>query len=188
MLAKIGLGVLALIAVLLVVIATRPASFRIQRSATIAAPAATVFAHLEDFHRWAAWNPFEKGDTQMKLTYDGAGGVGSSYHYVSPNAGEGRMTFTELRPAERVGVRAEFIKPFAATNDIEFTLKPGANGVTVTWAMSGNNSFMGKAFSLMMNMDRMIGGQFEKGLADLKALSEREARQASAAAQPVPAG
>ena len=187
MLAKIGLGLIALVAVLLVVIATRPAAFRIQRTATIAAPAGVVYAQLDDFHRWARWNPFEKGDTEMRKTYAGQGGVGASYHYVSPSAGEGRMTFTELAPGERVAVRAEFIKPFAATHQVEFTLRPAPGGVSVTWAMSGNNNFLGKAFSLFVNMDRMVGGQFEKGLADLKGLSEAEARQV-AAAQPVAAG
>jgi uncharacterized protein YndB with AHSA1/START domain len=181
MLVKIGVGVLALVAVLLVVIATRPAAFRIERSATIAAPPEVVYAHIDDFHRWDRWNPFEKGDTEMKKTYEGAGGVGASYHYVSPSAGEGRMTFTALQPHERVGIRAEFIKPFAATNQVEFTLRPAAGGVTVTWAMSGSNNFLGKAFSLFMNMDRMVGGQFEKGLADLKGLSEAEAKNAATA-------
>ena len=180
MLVKIGVGVLALVAVLLVVIATRPAAFRIERSAIIAAPPEVVYAHIADFHRWDRWNPFEKGDTEMKKTYAGAGGVGASYHYVSPSAGEGRMTFTALQPQERVGIRAEFIKPFAATNQVEFTLRPAAEGVTVTWAMSGRNPFLGKAVSLFVNMDRMVGGQFDKGLADLKRLSEAEAKNAAA--------
>ncbi|HEV7586673.1 MAG TPA: SRPBCC family protein [Longimicrobium sp.] len=176
MLKKIGLGVLALIAVLLVVIATRPAAFRIERSATIAAPAEVVYAQIGDFHRWDRWNPFEKGDTAMRKTYEGTpAGVGASYHYVSPSAGEGRMTLTALRPHERIDIRAEFIKPFAATNQVEFTLKPAPRGVTVTWAMSGRNPFLGKAISLFVNMDRMVGGQFEQGLADLKRLSEAEA-------------
>ena len=177
MLAKIGLGVLVLVAVLLVVIATRPAAFRIERSATIAAPAEVVYAQIGDLHRWERWNPFEKGDASMRKTFEGSpAGVGSAYHYVSDHAGEGRMTLTDLRPNQRVGVRAQFIKPMAATNDIEFTLKPAAGGVTVTWAMSGRNPFLGKAVSLFVNMDRMVGGQFEKGLADLKQVSEAEAR------------
>lgn len=180
MLVKIGLGVLALVAVLVVVIATRPAAFRIERSATIAAPAEVVFAQIGDFHRWDRWNPFEKGDTAMKKTFEGTpAGVGAAYHYVSPSAGEGRMTFTEVRPHERIGIRAEFIKPFAATNDVEFTLKPAPRGVTVTWAMSGRNPFLGKAISLFVNMDRMVGGQFEHGLADLKRISEAEAAAAA---------
>ena len=181
MLAKIGLGVIALVAVLLVVIATRPADFRIERSATIAAPPEVVFAQIGDLHRWERWNPFEKGDASMRKTFEGSpAGVGSAYHYVSDNAGEGRMTLTDLQPHQRIGVRAEFIKPFAATNQVEFTLKPVPQGVTVTWAMSGRNPFLGKAISLFVNMDRMVGGQFEQGLADLKRLSEAEARSATA--------
>jgi hypothetical protein len=177
MLVKIAIALAALIAVLLVVIATRPAAFRIERSATIAAPAEVVFAQIEDFRRWDRWNPFEKGDTQLTRTFAGTPAeVGASYHYLSPTAGEGRMTLTDLRPHERVGIRAEFIKPFAATNAVEFTLRPAPRGVTVTWAMSGRNPFLGKAISLFLNMDRMVGGQFEKGLADLARLSEDEAR------------
>jgi uncharacterized protein YndB with AHSA1/START domain len=180
MLAKIGLGAVALIAILLVVIATRPAAFRIERSATIAAPAEVVFAQIEDLPRWERWNPFEKGDASMRKTFEGTPGVGSAYHYVSDHSGEGRMTLTALQPNRRVGVRAEFIKPMAATNDVEFTLRPAAGGVTVTWAMSGRNPFLGKAISLFINMDRMVGGQFEQGLADLKRLSEAEAHTAVA--------
>lgn len=181
MLAKIGLGALALVAILLVVIATRPAAFRIERSATIAAPAEVVFAQIEDLHRWERWNPFEKGDASMRKTFEGSpAGIGSAYHYVSDHSGEGRMTLTDLQPNRRVGVRAEFIKPLAATNDVEFTLRPGPQGVTVTWAMSGRNPFLGKAISLFINMDRMVGGQFEQGLADLKRLSEAEAHTAAA--------
>jgi uncharacterized protein YndB with AHSA1/START domain len=181
MFVKIGVGVLALVAVLLVVIATRPAAFRIERSATIAAPAEVVFAQIEDLHRWERWNPFEKGDASMRKTFEGSpAGVGSAYHYVSDHSGEGRMTLTDVQPGRRVGVRAEFIKPMAATNDVEFTLRPAPGGVTVTWAMSGRNPFLGKAISLFVNMDRMVGGQFEQGLADLKQLSEAEARNAGA--------
>jgi uncharacterized protein YndB with AHSA1/START domain len=183
MLVKIGIALIAVVAVLVVVIATRPAAFRIERSATIAAPAEAVFAEIDDFHRWNRWNPFEKGDTKLVRTFTGpSAAVGGSYHYVSPSAGEGRMTFTELRPHQRIAVRAEFIKPFAATNAVEFTLRPVPEGVTVTWAMSGRNPFLGKAISLFINMDRMVGGQFEKGLADLKQLTEAEARPHAAVA------
>jgi uncharacterized protein YndB with AHSA1/START domain len=176
---KVGLGVLVAIVLLLAIIATRPAGFHIERSATIAAPPEVVFAQLNDLHHWHAWNPFEKGDPTMKTTFEGApSGVGAGFHYVSENAGEGRMTVTESTPNERVAIRAEFIKPFAATNQIEFTLKPGPNGVALTWAMSGNNHFLGKAISLFVSMDKMIGGQFEKGLADLRQVSEMQAKQA----------
>ena len=87
------------------------------------------------------------------------------------------MTLTEIDPHRRIAVRAEFIKPFAATNDVEFTLQPAANGVAVTWAMSGRNNFVGKAVALFVGMDRMVGGEFEKGLAQLKRVSEAEAQR-----------
>ena len=178
------LGILFFVTVIVLLwrlIAGRPAAFRIERSATIAAPAEVVFAQIEDLHRWERWNPFEKGDASMRKTFEGAPtGIGSAYHYVSDHAGEGRMTLTDIQPNRRVGVRAEFIKPMAATNDVEFTLRPASEGVTVTWAMSGRNSFLGKAISLFVNMDRMVGGKFEQGLADLKRLSEAEAHTAAA--------
>jgi uncharacterized protein YndB with AHSA1/START domain len=187
MLARIGMAAAAALVILLIVIATRPAAFRIQRSATIAAPAEVVFAQIDDLHRWERWNPFEKGDTEMRKTFEGApAGVGSSYHYAGGRSGEGRMTLTQVEPHRRIAIRAEFIKPMAATNDIEFTLRPAPGGVSLTWAMSGNNGFLGKAISLFVNMDRMVGGQFEQGLAELKRLSETEARQA--AAQPAAGG
>lgn len=185
MLKKIGLGVLALVVVFLAAVATRPDTFRIERSVAIAAPSEVVFVQLSDLQRWGAWNPFEKGDASVKKTFEGAAaGVGSSYHYVGEYVGEGRMTVTELAPNERVAVKAEFIKPFAATNDVEFTLAPAADGVSVTWAMSGDNTFIGKAISLFMDTDEMIGGEFEKGLVDLKRISEEEAARSAEAAQP----
>ncbi|HSU14344.1 SRPBCC family protein [Longimicrobium sp.] len=182
MLAKIAIGLAAVLAVLAIVVATRPDAFLIQRTATIAAPAEVVYAQLDDLHRWGQWNPFEKSDPGIRLAFAGpASGVGSSYHFVGKRAGEGRMTISGVRPNERVTVRADFIKPMAATHQIEFTLKPAPGGVAVTWAMSGRNGFLGKAVSLVMNMDRMVGGEFEKGLADLKRVSEAQASTAVAA-------
>ena len=169
--------VLALVAVLLIVIATRPAAFRISRGTTISAPADVIFAQIDDLHHWSRWNPFERDDPSIVLTYSGPrSGVGASYHFVGKKAGEGRMTIADSRPNSLVGVRAEFIKPMTATHQIEFALGPTAHGVAVTWAMSGQNSFLAKAFSLFVNMDRMVGSQFEKGLADLKRVAEDEAR------------
>lgn len=176
MLAKIGVAVLVIAVVLFIVISTRPDTFRIARSTIIAAPAEVVFAQLNDFRRWARWNPFEKPDPAMRKTYAGApAGVGATFHYVSDKVGEGRMTLIESRPYERVAIRAEFIKPMAATNTIEFTLTPVPEGVSATWAMSGDQTFLGKAISLFVNMDRMVGTQFEQGLAELKEVSEAEA-------------
>ena len=178
MLIKILFVVAAVVVVLAVTIATRPSAFRIQRSVIISAPARVVFAHLEDFHRWSEWSPYEKLDPAAQKSYSGpATGPGSAFHYVGKKLGEGRMTVTGVRPNELVAVRAEFIKPFAATNQIEFTLTPApaARGVRVTWAMSGNNNFVFKAFGLVVNIDRMLGKEFESGLADLKRVSEQDA-------------
>ncbi|HET9982146.1 MAG TPA: SRPBCC family protein [Longimicrobiales bacterium] len=184
MLKKIGVGVVLIVVAFLAVVATRPAEFHIERSATVAAPAEVVFAQLNDLHRWSRWNPFEREDPGMKITYSGTpSGVGASYHYVGPKMGEGRMTLTESTPNERIAVRAEFVKPMPATNLIEFTVKPAPGGVAVTWGMSGRNSFVAKAISIFLNMDEMVGGEFEKGLAELKRVSEEEAQRRAAAAR-----
>lgn len=177
MLATIGLAVLVIVPAILVLIATRPASFRVARSTTIAAPPEVVFAQIEDLHNWEQWSPFERTDLTMSKAYEGPrAGVGASFHYVGRKIGEGRMTIAESTPHEGVRVKAEFIKPFAATNQIEFLLKPAPGGVAVTWAMNGINTFAGKAISLVANMDRMVGKDFEQGLANLKRLAEGEAR------------
>jgi len=182
MLAKIAIGLAAVLGVLALVIATRPAAFRVQRTAVIAAPAGVVYAQLDDLHRWGAWNPFEKADPTTRLTFSGPErGVGSSYHFAGRRMGEGRMTIAEARPNELVGIRADFIKPMAATHRIDFTLAPVRGGTSLTWAMSGRNGFLGKAVSLFVGMDRMVGGEFEKGLADLKRISEAQAATAVAA-------
>lgn len=183
MLKKIGLGVVLIVVAFLAVVATRPAEFHIERSATVAAPAEVVFAQLNDLHQWSRWNPFEREDPGMKIEYSGApSGVGASYHYVGPKMGEGRMTLTESTPNERVAVRAEFLKPMSATNLVEFTVKPAPGGVAVTWAMSGRNPFVWKAISVFLDMDEMVGGEFEKGLVELKRVSEEEEGQRRAAA------
>lgn len=182
MLAKIGIGIAVIVVVLVAVIATRPATFAVQRSTTISAPAAVVFAEIQDLHRWPRWMTYDRMDPAMQRTYGGpAAGVGSTYHYVSDKVGEGRMTIAALDPDRRVAVAAQFIKPFAANNDVEFTLAPAGEGTRVTWEIRGRNNFVSKAMSLVINMDKMIGGDFEKGLADLKRVSEDEARTVAVA-------
>lgn len=164
----------ALIVALVVVIALQPGPFSITRSTSIAAPPATVFAHVNDFHKWEAWSPWAKLDPAMKTTYDGPpSGKGAVYTWAgNSKVGEGRMTLTDSRPGERVGIQLEFLKPMAAVNQTEFLFKDDAGRTTVTWNMSGTNNFLGKAFALFMNMDKMVGADFEKGLAQLKAVSE----------------
>jgi hypothetical protein len=171
------MGARATVALLFVAVAARPNAFRVERSAIIAAPADVIFVQLNDLHRWSSWNPLEKKDPGMRLTYTGApAGVGASCYYVGDKVGEGRMTLIESTPHERVAIRAEFIKPVAATDTIEFTLRPAADGVAVTWAMSGQRSFVSKALSLFVSMDRIVGKHFERGLAALQRVSEAEAQ------------
>jgi Polyketide cyclase / dehydrase and lipid transport len=176
---KIILIALAVIVVVFVVIvALQPSEFRVARSTTISAPPQAVFAQVNDFHKWEAWNPWGKIDPAMKQTYEGApAGVGAIYAWTGNNeVGEGRMTITESRPSDLVRVKLEFFKPFAATNTAEFTFKPEGNQTAVTWSMFGQNNFMAKAIHLFMNMDKMIGGQFEKGLASMKSVVEAAAK------------
>jgi hypothetical protein len=167
-------AVAAIIAVFVVVVALQPSQFRIARTATISAPAAAVFAAVNDFHNWKTWSPWEKIDPTLKRTFEGAAaGAGASFSWIgNKQVGEGRMTITECRPSELVRIKLEFFKPFAATNAAEFTFKPEGNQTAVTWSMSGNRPFLHKAICLVMNMDKMVGGQFEEGLANMKSVVE----------------
>jgi uncharacterized protein YndB with AHSA1/START domain len=154
------------------------------RSTTIAAPPSIVFEQVNDFHKWEAWNPWDKVDPAMKKTYEGSpAGVGAVYAWVgNKDVGEGKMTIAESRPGQLVRISMEFFKPMAGTSTTEFTFVPQGDGTLVTWSMSGENSFVGKAMCLFMNMDKMIGGQFEKGLADMKVAAESAAGTTAAAA------
>ena len=179
MLKIILIAVAVIIVVLAVIVALQPSEFRVARSATISAPASAVFALVNDFHKWEAWNPWGKIDPAMKQTYEGApAGTGAIYTWAGNNeVGEGRMTIIESRPSELIRVKLEFFKPFAATNTAEFTFKPEANQTAVTWSMFGEKNVMAKAIHLFINMDKMIGGQFEKGLAAMKSVVETSPRQ-----------
>lgn len=169
-------GLLLIVLVFVVLVAIRPADFTITRNTTIAAPPGVVFGHINNLHQWEAWSPWAKLDPTMKQTYDGPPeGVGASHSWNGNNkVGEGKMTITESTPAERVALRLEFLRPMRAVNQSVFTLKPDAAGTVVTWTMTGTNGFMGKAFDMVMNMDRMLGKDFEKGLASLKAAAEAQ--------------
>ncbi len=166
---QVGIGVLVLVVMLVVLISTRPAAFRIERSSEIGAPAPVVFALLEDFHEWAKWSPWEKLDPKMKRTFSGpTTGVGAGYAWLgNSKAGEGSMAVLDSKPNELLSIKLQFIKPFAATNQTTFKLSPVANGTRVSWVMEGRNSFGAKAFSLFVNMDKFLGKEFEQGLANL---------------------
>lgn len=179
MLKTILIVLAVIVVVFVVVVAMQPSEFRVARSTTVSAPPAAVFAQVNDFHKWEAWNPWGKIDPAMKQTYEGAlAGVGAIYTWAGNNeVGEGRMTITESRPSDLIRVRLEFFKPLRATNIAEFTFKPEGNQTAVTWSMFGQNNFMAKAIHLFINMDKMIGGQFEKGLAQMKAIAEATTKQ-----------
>jgi len=186
MLKKVLAGLALAIAVLLIVIATRPAQFTVTRSARIGAAPDVVFPLIDDFHAWTNWSPWEKLDPDLKREYSGAPrGTGAQYAWSgNDQVGKGSMTITDSRPSERVEIRLEFKEPFAATNVTTFSLKPAASGTEVEWAMAGDNNFMGKAMSLFMDMDQMVGKDFEQGLGNLRGVAEARAAQPSAQASP----
>ena len=163
-----------IVVVFVIIVAMRPADFSITRSATIAAPATDVFAQVNDFHKWDSWSPWAKLDPTMKQTYEGPpAGTGAIYSWNgNGKVGEGRMTLTESRPSDLIRIKLEFMRPFKATNTTEFTFKPTGNQTLVTWSMSGHNNFVFKAFGLFMNMDKMLGGEFDKGLTQMKSVVE----------------
>ena len=177
---KKTLIVLAVLVIAFVVyVAQRPADFRIERSTTISAPAPVVFARVNDLRQWQEFSPWAKLDPAAKISFAGPQtGVGSAFTWAgNSDVGEGTMTITESKPAELVRFRLDFLKPMESTGTAEFTFKPAGNGTTVTWSMFGKNNFIGRAFCVFMDMDKMVGGQFEEGLAKLKTLSEAAAKK-----------
>ncbi|HEV8605022.1 MAG TPA: SRPBCC family protein [Tepidisphaeraceae bacterium] len=172
------IGIAVLIVIFLIVIAMQASDFRTARSTTIAAPPEIVFAQVNDLRKMDAWSPWMKFDPAVKITHEGAPtGLGAIEIWSGNNrVGEGRMTIIESRPNELIRLKLEFMRPFKATNTGEFTFNTQNNQTTVTWAMFGPRNFMSKAMGLMMNFDKMIGGQFEKGLAELKTIAERAAK------------
>jgi len=177
MLNIILLAAAAIVVLLLIIVATRPSDFRVTRTGRIAAPLAVVFDNVNDLHKWEAWSPWAKLDPNAKSTYSGPiSGAGSSMAWAGNNKiGQGRMTITDSRPGEKVQFRLEFLKPFKATNTAEFTFKSEGEQTAVTWSMFGKNNFMGKVIGLFMNCDKMVGGQFEQGLANLDSISQQGA-------------
>src|SRR5262245_7657770 len=174
MLPYILIGVIALIVVFLLVVAMQPSTFRVERTASITAPPPPVFSKVNDMHCWEEWSPWAKIDPNAKITFEGPrAGTGAAYAWSGNNkVGAGRMTITDSRPNEFVQFRLEFLRPFKATHTAEFAFKSAADQTSVTWSMFGKNNFMSKAFGLFVNCDKMVGKDFEKGLASLKSLSE----------------
>jgi hypothetical protein len=166
---------IAFIAILFIIfIAGQPDEFKVLRSAKISAPPDNIFPHVNDLHKWEAWSPWAKMDPNARNSFEGAAsGTGAVMKWEGNcKVGVGRMTITESKAGELIRLRLDFEKPMKATNNAEFAFKSEDGATVVTWSMSGENNFKGKLFGLLMNCDKMVGGQFEKGLAAMKSAVE----------------
>jgi hypothetical protein len=176
MLKKIALAVLGVVLIFLGVVALQPNEYAVTRTIEIAAPPPEVHALINDFHKWENWSPWAKLDPNMKTDYSGApAGPTASYHWIgNDKVGEGRMTITDSQPPQSVKIDLEFITPFPSKSITLFTVSPAGAGSKVEWRMSGENSFIPKGMMLLMGgMDKAVGPDFEKGLAQMKALAEK---------------
>ena len=176
MLKTIAIAVVVVVGGFLIYAATRPDTFRVERTATIKAPPERIFPLINDFQRWGAWSPFEKKDPAMKRTLSGApSGSGAVYEWDgNKEIGQGRMEIVESVPPSRVTLKLDFTRPFKAHNIVDFTLEPRGDSTQVTWAIQGPSPFISKVMGIVFNMDKMIGKDFEAGLAALKTVSEQQ--------------
>jgi hypothetical protein len=164
--------VLAII-IILILAAMKPDTFRVARSTSIKAPPDNIVPLISDFQKWGGWSPYEKMDPAMKRSFSGpASGKGARYAWESKKAGAGSMEITEVKPSQ-VSLKLDFTRPFKANNLVGFTLVPRGDATEITWDMHGPTPFMGKIMHVFINMDRMVGKDFEAGLASLKAIAEK---------------
>ena len=165
------------IVIILILVSTKPATFSVRRSAVVQAPAEAIFPLINNFHQWARWSPWEKRDPAMKRDYSGAeSGKGAVYAWDgNKNAGSGRMEILDASSSSKITIKLDFFKPFEGHNTAEFTFVPEreAAATNVIWVMQGPSSFMSKVMQVFMDLDKMIGRDFEAGLANLKTLTEK---------------
>jgi uncharacterized protein YndB with AHSA1/START domain len=177
---KVLIVLVVIVGGFLVVVAMQPSEFRVTRSARFAAPPEAAFALVNDFHKWEAWSPWAKLDPSAKNSFEGpTAGTGAKFAWAgNDKVGEGHMEILESRPSDLIRINLAFVKPMEGTSLTEFAFKPDGDQTTnVTWTMSGRHSFVEKAFCLFMNMDKMVGGDFERGLATMKTLAESAAKK-----------
>lgn len=175
MLKIIGIVIALVIAGILIVAAMQPDTFRLERKATIKATPEKIFAILNDFKQWAAWSPWEQKDPAMKRTFGAVtAGKGATYKWEgNKEVGQGGMEITDAAVPNKLTIALSFIKPFEAQNTVNFTLSPAADATEVAWSMEGKSNFISKIMCLFMSMDKMVGPDFEAGLANLKAVAEK---------------
>jgi len=173
---KIAFVVVVLVVALLAYAVTRPDTLHVQRAASIMAPPEKIFPLISDFHSWTSWSPYEKRDPAMKRAYSGAvHGRGAVYEWDgNSEVGQGRMEITDTSDPSRVTIKLDFIEPIEGHNVAEFALVPQGGATNVTWSMDGPSPYIGKLIGVFINMDTMIGKDFETGLANLKALAEKQ--------------
>ncbi len=171
----IAIGLVCVIGAVLAFAATKPDTFRVQRTASIQAPPEAIFAQIIDLHGWSAWSPYEKKDPDMQRTFSGAAsGKGAIYEWAgNSEVGVGRMEITQASAPSKITIQLDFIKPFEAHNTAEFTLVAKGDATEVTWTMQGPTPYLAKIIHVFFNMDRMVGQDFETGLANLKTLAEK---------------
>jgi hypothetical protein len=162
------------IAIVLILAAIKPGRFSVRRDIVVRAPAEKIFPLIADFHRWGSWSPYENKDPAMKRTYGGAAsGKGAVYAWEgNKNVGSGRMEITDVSAPSKVVIKLDFFVPFEAHNTAEFTMLPQGDGTSLTWLMHGPAPFISKLMQVFMNIDKMVGKDFEVGLANLKKLAE----------------
>src|SRR6266436_2595488 len=171
----IAIVLVVAIAILLILGATKPDTFTVRRATTVKAPPERIFPLINDFHQWGTWSPYETKDPAMKRSYSGAAsGKGAVYGWEgNKNVGSGRMEILDSSAPSKIVIKLDFFTPFEAHNTAEFTMLPQGDATNVTWLMHGRLPFMGKIMHVFINMDRMVGKDFEIGLANLKRLAEK---------------
>jgi hypothetical protein len=172
---KIAFVIVVAVAAVLALAATKPDTFQVERSVSINASPEKIFPLIDDLHNWTAWSPWETKDPLMKRTYSGAArGKGAAYAWEgNKDVGMGRMEIAEASPTSKVTINLDFVKPFEAHNVVDFTLEPKGGTTNVTWAMQGPSPFFSKVLHVFLSMDKMVGKDFEAGLANLKAAAEK---------------
>lgn len=171
---RLAIGLVLLVAAFAVVVHFQPDDYRLTRTTVIAAPAEAVFAKVNDLKRWEEWSPWAKLDPNAKITFEGPNaGVGASFRWDgNDKVGAGTMTIIESKPNDRVATRTDFIKPFEGTSRTDFVFSQAGNQTNVIWSMSGTHNFFSKAICLVMNMEKMLGPDVERGLVQLKQVAE----------------